>query len=41
MLALVAQTLLVAIFFHSLLAFVLGDFCFASLFQGTHEDGIG
>jgi hypothetical protein len=36
-LALVAQTLFVAVFFHPLFAFVFGDFGFASLFKGTHE----
>ena len=37
-LALVAQTLLVAVEFHPLLALVLGDFRFASFLQGTHRD---
>jgi hypothetical protein len=35
-LALVAQTLLVAVFFHPLTALVLCDFRFTSLFKGTH-----
>jgi hypothetical protein len=38
MLALVPQALLVAVFFHPLFALVLGDFCFASLLKGTHEE---
>ena len=37
-LALVAQTLLVAVEFHPLFALVLGDFRFASFLQGTHRD---
>lgn len=36
-LRLVAQTLLVAVFFHPLAAFVLGDFCFSSFFQRAHR----
>jgi hypothetical protein len=35
-LALVTQTLLVAVFFHPLTALVLCDFRFTSLFKGTH-----
>ena len=37
-LALIAQTLLVAVEFHPLLALMLGDFRFASFLQGTHRD---
>jgi hypothetical protein len=36
-LRLVAQTLLVAVFFHPLTAFVFGDFCFSSFFQRAHR----
>jgi hypothetical protein len=35
-LALVTQTLLMAVFFHPLTALVFCDFGFASLFKGTH-----
>ena len=36
-LRLVAQTLLVAVFFHPLAALVLGDFCFSSFLQRAHR----
>jgi hypothetical protein len=35
-LRLVSQTLLMPVFLHALSAFVLGNFCFSSFFQGTH-----
>src|SRR6478672_4606559 len=36
-LRLITQTLLVAVFFHPLAAFVLRDFCFSSFFQRAHR----
>jgi hypothetical protein len=36
-LSLVAQPLLMTIRLHALLALVLGDLCFSTLFDGTHS----
>ena len=41
-LGLVAQTLLVAILLHALLALVLVDLCFTAFLDGSHDDvGLG
>src|SRR5690349_23655871 len=37
-LRLITQTLLVAVFFHPLAAFVFRDFCFSSFFQRAHRE---